>query len=211
MPLNSNMFSSLTVPFYMKDFDNGVSRTSLLQLNKFKVSFDTDPYLKRFDVAEVIFNRKKQGQPKSISVRPYSRFVDVTSSGGMRKELVGADFEITVDGKRSEEYFRFDNPLRGFPRFAFMYDLGFQVDPHDMPDVLSFGILGHQLSIYYKGMKLNGKSFLLVLGCWGILLGDDFTFDALVFLNGFNRESAEVGRIYYTTNPYLVKVMTLKR
>lgn len=72
-------------------------------------------------------------------------------------------------------------------------------------DMLSFGITPVPMQFWYKNRPLNGKSYVLLYGAIGVLLGDDMTFDALVLIKNLRQSEVGIENIIYTTNPYLMK------
>ena len=72
-----------------------------------------------------------------------------------------------------------------------------------------YGIHRKPWSVFYKGKELNGKSYAMLCGTWAILLGDDFSFDSIVTLDGVEDGKLSVDRVIYSINPYIVKIVML--
>lgn len=77
------------------------------------------------------------------------------------------------------------------------------------PNKFCYGVVPAHYTIRYHGRTLDGMSMAFICGPWAILLDEDMTFDALVFLKGVMPHVLDIEQFYYTTSRYFVKVLTL--
>lgn len=73
----------------------------------------------------------------------------------------------------------------------------------------SFGIPSVKFDVKYKGNRLNGMWNVLLYGPVAILLDDSMKFDSLAIMSGVKDGLVTVEKFLYSTNPYIVKVITL--
>lgn len=111
--------------------------------------------------------------------------------------------QVNEEARRLGEH-RFKDVSWGFPNFRRIENFAL-FEQNMSNNQLSFGLTDATYEVCYRDRLLDGRSLALLVGPWGILLGDDFSFDALVLLNGAKPGMLDIGEILYTTNPYLVK------
>lgn len=75
--------------------------------------------------------------------------------------------------------------------------------------VFSFGLSNETYNVEYRGIVLNGTSLAFIAGPYGVLLNDDLSFDTFVLFKSVKPGNLIVDKFIYTTNPYIVKIMTL--
>lgn len=72
------------------------------------------------------------------------------------------------------------------------------------------GLTPKQFHVKYQGRMLNGTSYVLFCGPYGVLLDDDLSFDSFALFDGANNDYVTVDRFVYTVNPYVMKLMMLR-
>lgn len=132
------------------------------------------------------------------------------SSTGTVKELITLSHECSIfcqgssiSPSRRELSFRVN-----YSKFEFLEGL-----PYPSRDFYPFnnfqcGMLPRQVKVAYKGKELGSCYAFLFQSC-AILLGDDFSFDSLVALEGIHNGVLQVQHFFYSVNPYCIKVVTL--
>lgn len=104
----------------------------------------------------------------------------------------------------------FGTPTSALPRFNCLYDMGYVKTQYNaVSDMFFYGLSDQQYQVCYRGKKLNGKSYVMMCGTWGVLLGDDLSFDSIVSFCGVEDGCLYIDNILHTINPYIIKVKTL--
>lgn len=130
--------------------------------------------------------------------------------GATGYRTVGANYNYKIGEQFGNEECLFANIDSWWPYFKYIDGFGSnEMNAGDNKFIL--GLSHHQFDIVYRGRSLNGKCYALLCGTWAVLLTDELEFDALVWLDGANRETLYVHTIAYTTNPYLMKVKMVKK
>lgn len=123
---------------------------------------------------------------------------------GVRNALV-FNYSFIIDGNPVNH----QSQVRDIGAFSGVYGISRIHMLSGYQESLSYGVPPTQLSVSYKDRPFGGKCYALVCGTWGILLGDDFSFDALVTFSGYNNKHLDVDRVVYTTNTYISKFVVL--
>ena len=122
------------------------------------------------------------------------------------KSVIGINYHISVNEKERSEFTQTDPYYMRECEFRYVSYLGHKEVGGQR---LSFGLSNQPYSVVFKGKILDGHSYAWLCGTWGILLGDDFTFDSLILLKGVESHALFVDKVIHTVNPYVVKVMML--
>lgn len=132
-------------------------------------------------------------------------YVAHTSKSRTGIKTVGASFKLQADGNQHVSQYDFDCKSWRPPNFRYI-DGFMSVTDRESDNQFMFGLSPKPYDICYKGRKLNGDSLALLVGPYAILLGDDLSFDSIVFLNGAAKNMLDVASFPYTVNPYIMKV-----
>lgn len=74
---------------------------------------------------------------------------------------------------------------------------------------LNYGLVMRPFKIEYLNRELEGSCYVFIYGLWAIILQDSLSFDALVLLKGINKDKIVIDKFIYTSNVYLIKILTL--
>lgn len=177
-------------------------RTYCLQLNKLAVSFTNG-----YNIALIKFFDTSLGGEITIEVNTNFNTVVTNARGRNRVKIIGVDHTLSSGSSTQKYHTKYGSGPLAEKLFARVPNHYFQ--EANGVGMFSYGIKGTQYPIEYKGKTLNGTCYALLCGSWAVLLGDDMTFDAIVSLSSVSFEKLCIERILYTTNTYLLKVMTL--
>lgn len=117
---------------------------------------------------------------------------------------IGADYDLDADGSLLTH-----NSV--FPMEYSFHPVSRLTSINIGPMRFAFGLSPNQYQVRYKGRVLNGKSYAMLFGAWGILLDDDLQFDSLVYLSRVSTDLLEVDKFGYSVNKYILKVMMLQK
>ena len=135
---------------------------------------------------------------------------EVLMGGGNISKRLGAFYQFKVDGRVVEGEVDYGREW-GDVRFAYLPGLWTQQCQDMRKNKLSYGLRNKQYHVTFKGKRLGGTCYAMMLGLWAILLGDDLSFDSVVMLDGATSDELIVNRFIHTSNPYILKVMTLTK
>lgn len=154
---------------------------------------------------EIQYRSKRSGADGfiKIGVQPH---VSITHGprGHTREHLAGVGFNIKVNGQSMQRSVKCDidtgpySPVVDFGRTSFL-------NLKDAP--LACGLRNKQYTIMYKNRDI-GKSYVLVCGPWGIILDNDFKFDAFVTLKAIGVERIFIDEFLATDNDYILSLMS---
>lgn len=126
------------------------------------------------------------------------------------ERVTNITYTISFDGKSSE--------FIVVPNNYIMAPIGYLIQGSPEPQVpqsrkliFNKGLRSKPFNIRYNEKALKGTCNAFVYNCWAILLKDDLSFDALVLLNAYNKDTLSVAKFIYTTNPYIIKFIMLNR
>lgn len=159
--------------------------------------------------ADITFydNRKKQRHQVSIVGTP--SFI-VRNIGTKRKDkiLTHVDLVMTFDG--ASKIFRSEILDRtAFKPIGYLGQRCVETTTKSNTLWFSYGMLNNDYKVEYLGRELEGSCYALMFGLWAIILQDNLSFDALVTIKGCNRDKIVIDKFIYTSNVYLIKVITL--
>lgn len=141
-----------------------------------------------------------------LSISPYKGRVGVGLTSANR--TLGAYCLAKINGDFLEHTYRFEAVGRGHPNFRSIID--FAEFEHNYGDNhFMLGLSQNPYDVYYKSKLLNGQSYALLCGNWAVILGDDFTFDSLCYLDGADENKLYVNKFVYSVNTYILKIMTM--
>lgn len=124
----------------------------------------------------------------------------------------GVDYTIRLDDTLQKIETPFDDSHRADSKFSPVVELdNVGIAKLSMFEELYFGVSPNQFEIIYRGKKLSGTSYALLMGTYAILLSDKLEFDSLVLLSAVETGKLTVDNIVYSVNPYLVKIKTLMK
>ena len=159
-------------------------------------------------VAHIEFYDKVQGRWVKYTCvnRPY--IGPISGRGHHKPQTVGVEYTLTVNGESKHYDCHFDNSNWMWPNFRIINSFAIHRS-EGMGSIFMYGVSDRQWEICYRGKKLNGSSYIVLCGTWGILLDDDLSFDSLVYLNGAAQDMLDVQEFAYTVNPYVMKARVL--
>lgn len=195
-------------PFFMYEprtqYPRNESKITTVKLNGFSVEFlDVDNWKMGDSEAKIALYDENRGGTCNLSIR--------VSPSGLHNGAVGVYYLARVDGKPISSTVNFGVPFEGSPKFNYIPGLVRQESQDLKNNKLYWGIRSQQYKIVYGGRELGGTCYAMLCGAWAILLDDDLSLDSLVLLRSANVDTLEVHKFIYTTNPYIVKVMTLAK
>lgn len=124
----------------------------------------------------------------------------------------GVEYTIRLDDSLQKITTEFGDEHATQSRFLTVAELdNVGVAKLSIMEELSFGVSPNQFEIYYRGKKLNGTSYALLMGTYAVLLSDKLEFDSLVLLSAVETGKMTVDNIVYSVNPYLIKIKTLMK
>lgn len=200
----------VSVPFYLwsynpkegpKVVDEGreCRKTTVVKLNGFSVKLS-----KGYHGGEISFLKRGES-PITVAASPV--IMSTTRSGGSHyTDTKAVDYHIRVKGKTVTHHTRIDPQA-----FEFVNEYGHYDIRGKCVDNFNYGVAPFQYLIMYKNKVLNGESYALFCGPWGILLDDDLSFDSLILMEGKSADVIAIEKFVYTVNPYITKVMMLMK
>lgn len=210
----------ISVPIYFPDtvinelskHHIGVKWAKSIKLNGVVTTVgDWEPDLRLFGGSQTVYMSVNGGH--SISLITFPHF---------SCEHTGFDYATIRNGKLQDIYYSYSIDRKSYgtsfvldpevwPHFNRVPGLAKMPPQIPCPDEFYYGISERQYDILYKGHKLNGRSYAMLFGTWGILLSDDLKFDSFALFRGVSHEQLIVEQFVFTVNPYVVKAMTLYR
>lgn len=177
-------------------------KTHTVTLNALSIEFTQE-----YKHANIRFFDKIKGLPVKLELDANPDTVLTAKNGRKYREILGIGYQIKNDGVAQQYYCGFDKTKKD--AFRFIGGLGKHEGASIAGRRFSYGLTPVPYTVKYMGRELGGNSFAMMCGPWAILLDDDYSFDALVFLKSAKAWDLEVERFVYTTNTYIIKVMTL--
>lgn len=165
--------------------------------------------------ATMMFHNPKTNKPEKLVLSADPSFL-YRSYLGDAKELGKVSYEFNVGDKDFYYITEFSKTPQNKVYFRFIDGLGKMRDSSQTtPDIFSFGLSPLLHKVKYAGNLLNGSSYMFVCGTWGILLDDEFRFDSLAILSRIHVRPTmivtTVDKFLYTVNPYIMKLMFMKK
>ena len=187
----------------ISEFNDTVQKYNTIQLNNLTVQISMG-----WRHADIHFEDVRRNVPHKIVM---NCLVKNAMFRGINQPI-GAVYVADVDGGKKSSYeMSFGRVHQSDVKFDIVQDLdNVGVPKFTYNEALSFGISQEQYHVFYKGNHLNGKSYALVCGTWGILLSDHLEFDSLVYFEGVKTGQLDVEHFAYTVNPYILKMLMLR-
>lgn len=123
-------------------------------------------------------------------------------------------FEVQQDNKRDMFHVVRDTTAWSGPAFprvrGLHYDTPFQLDYDENLQnratyAASYGAPTRKVMVYFRGTCLYTKSYVMLVGPWGIMMTDDFKFDSLVAFRGAKSDMIDIEKVIYTKNQLMLK------
>ena len=200
----------LAVGFEMKNgqlvntFSNNLE-TNVIELYGIRVVFHNHYS------ADITFydNRKKARHTINIIGYPHYMQRQVNSK---RQDKLYRSIDLTMCFDGVSKTFNVDMLNRqAFKSIGYLAQISDETTSKANTLPLSYGMLNNDFKIEYKGNILEGSCYAYIFGVWAILLQDNLSFDALVTLKGCDRDKLIVDKFIYTSNAYIIKIITLWR
>lgn len=175
-------------------------KTSYIVLNHLEVEFRDE-----FKDARMRFYDSLVGEEAYIQLNALQDRVVAQNPGGKKLiQCLGIQYAIDNNGQATTFGTKFVSQHQDVRDFCYINGLA-KYENWDQVKKFCYGVLPRPYKVVYKGHELGGTSLALLCGPWGILLGDDLTFDSLVCLKGVRQGVLTVDRFAYTVNPYVCK------
>lgn len=180
-------------------------------LNGIRIAFRDTDLEKRSWISntDIVFydNRKKERHSVQIVTDP-----ELTLTQGRSKylKLCSTSTQITFDGAKGYFVSRFDSS-DNLKQLGIGYLAQTRIGKDSDYQVYNYGLRLAPYNISYRGRDLEGSCYAYIYGNWALLLQDNLSFDALVLLKGWNHEKLVIDKFIYTSNVYLIKVLSLWR
>lgn len=207
----SDINPKLVTGFTMKNgklintFSNNIE-TNVIELYGIRITFHSE-----FD-ANISFYDNRKRRRHNISIKSTPNFVARTINRNRTdKLLVYVDFEMTFDNV-SNVFRSYLDSLTTRVLFRPIGYLGQRcVESTTKNNMLffSYGMLNNDFKVEYLGRELEGSCYVFMFGLWAIILQDNLSFDALVLIKGCDRNKIIIDRFIFTSNVYLIKVISL--
>lgn len=221
----------ILVPFFFWDFDEETEHKVISNFSKygnlFKNEVSVYKKVEKIELRHLRVELQRGYKPATIefldekthSWQHLDLLVtsDTRPKGTSSRELQALDFICHVGDRKLSHHIDFRVPNTYFMtsgesvRFRWIDLLGKKEAPVYTNQQFSYGIRYEQLNVEYRHKKLDGKSYALVVGPWCILLKDDLSYDSLATLRGTAQHTLYIDKFIHTVNPYIVKVIMLKR
>lgn len=184
-------------PYVDKRKKRTYERTNVLKLNNL-----TFIYGRNYKSGRFSFVDSNTGAITTISVHlePQAEL--------MWGHMYAVNYEISINFQSQRVVSQFYHPRESGNRFLHVPRLySTEIDGEDF----NKGLVSDQFGITLRGHELEGQSYVLFAGCWGIILKDDLSFDSLALFDAVVGYDVYVERFVYTVNPYVTKMMMLTR
>ena len=206
----SDINPQLATGFEMKDgqliniFSNNLE-TNVIELYGIRIVFHD------LFSADVTFYDNRKHARHTINIIGYPHFMD-RKFNSKRTDTIYSDVDLTMCFDNVAKTFNVSMLNRDmFKSIGYLAQKNGEKTSKSNALSLNYGMLNNDFKIEYKGNMLEGSCYAYIFGVWAILLQDNLSFDALVTLKGYNKDKLIVDKFIYTSNVYIIKILTLWR
>lgn len=206
----SNINSQLAVGFEMKNgklvntFSNNLE-TNVIELYGIRIVFHD------LFSADVTFYDNRKHVRHTINIIGYPHYIE-RRFNSKRTDTIYSDVDLTMCFDNVAKTFNVNMLNRGmFKSIGYLAQKNGEKTSKSNALSLNYGMLNNDFRIEYKGRELEGSCYAYIFGVWAILLQDNLSFDALVTLKGYNKDKLVVDDFIYTSNVYIIKILSLWR
>lgn len=170
--------------------------TDTVKLNQLWIKYTTG-----LDAVEISFYDYRS--KKKLWVRLNTKYTNSNFSA-IRPEITithaGGSYQISYEIEKDAL-----GKVRDCVQFPFRTPHPQKTDKQIMLGTLNVGLVATQYTIRYRDVVFGGTSYAFIDGCWGILLGDDLSIEAIFSIQEIKDMTISVASFIWSTNPYIAK------